>query len=882
MPAKRLPDMIMQWPEHARQSTRRLASRLASRLVRWPGCWFTKEPAHAVPAQGGWSCAAVNGTACRRRLAVLCTMLALGMLTHSAWAADESSTPIIAMNTTDTGLAKQLRQALAAQSEAYIPRTEHLLADGSPKYLNRLILEDSPYLLQHAHNPVNWYPWGDAAFRQARKQNKPVFLSIGYATCHWCHVMERESFEDEAIAQLMNQHFIAIKVDREQLPDVDAMYMNAVMLINGSGGWPMSSFLDSEGRPFFGATYFPPDRFRQLLERVHQLWQEEPDRLLEQATLVLRELDRLHATNDRAQNVGLTQIRRALSQIQASFDPEHGGFGQAPKFPQEATLTFLLDQATRALSAPASPASNAATTPDSSTDPALAKPSALHMAILALEKMARGGIHDHVGGGFHRYTVDSRWQVPHFEKMLYNQAALARNYSQAFALTKNTEHHRTATRLLDYVLRDMRSPAGLFYSATDADSEGEEGRFFIWTPEQLIEALGETDAALAARVWNVTGEGNFEGTSILHTEQTNTELAAALSMSPAALQANIDRWAETLRQQRDRREHPLRDEKIIASWNGMMITALAESAGTLARPDYLDAARQAGDALWDTLVQPDQSLRRTAYRGRASIPATQADYAYLAEAALALYDATGEALWLNRASKLMDAQHEKFWDPEQGGYFMGAPVVAGATLGSRPKDITDNNMASGNAVALRVLGRLFKRTGEPRHESQADELIAALSGRINQTPAAFNYLLTGVAEHLYGEMGYVQYGGRGAVRAIARRHLDTVTVSIALKDGWHINSDRPLQDYLVPTQLSDLNGTLLSQVQYPEAQVRTLDFQQAQLSLFEGRIDINASLPVTPENTSRLNTLNLHLQACNDERCLAPEKLSLVINEPAR
>ncbi len=770
--------------------------------------------------------------------------------------AQDGEKPIVAMDA-DEDLSLSLIEAYEQLGSDYEPRTEHLLADGRPKYVNRLVNEDSPYLLQHAHNPVNWYPWGEEAFAVAKSQNKPVFLSIGYATCHWCHVMERESFENEAIADLMNEHYISVKVDREQLPDVDALFMSAVMMINGSGGWPMSSFLDTDGRSFYGATYFPPDRFTQILERINQLWQDEPDTLLEQATQVTTAIARLNDTSSEATEVGLREIERAITNAQESFDPDNGGFGAAPKFPREPTLYFLLDQATRTFSE------------------SIAAEAALLMADLSLKHMAAGGIHDHVGGGFHRYAVDSRWLVPHFEKMLYNQAALARNYSQAYKLTGDAQHGRTARRTLDYVLRDMTGEAGMFYSATDADSEGEEGVFFIWTPEELAEILGDEDAALASLVWNVTGEGNFEGTSILHTPRNLAEIARGEELSLDALEKKVETWSDALRIAREEREHPIRDEKFISSWNGMMISALAESADRLDQPDYLDAAVKAADAVWNNLRQTDGSLYRAAFDGKASIDGTQADYAYLAEGYLAVYDATGDRLWLDRAEQLISTMNEKFWDDKNGAYFMGAQVVSGAGLSSRPKDLNDNSIPSGNSVALRVLSRLFKRTGEPNYEARTNELIAALSGRLSQQPAGFYYLLTGIAEHLQGEAGNLQYGGRGVARAQAFKRDGKLVVAIDLDDNWHINSDKPLQDYLIATALTDANGNALKNVQFPDAHVRKLGFQRSELSLFENKIEIQADWPDSEHELAVL--VNLQLQACDDEVCLAPETLPLTI-----
>ena len=769
----------------------------------------------------------------------------------------QTGQPNVALNT-NAELTVQLTDAYKDLGADYKPRTEHLFADGSPMHINRLILEDSPYLRQHAHNPVNWYPWGNEAFEIAAAANKPVFLSIGYATCHWCHVMERESFENEAIAEIMNEHFISVKVDREQLPDVDALYMSAVMMINGNGGWPMSSFLDTQGRSFFGGTYFPPEHFTQLLQRIIQLWRDEQDALLDQARQVTLAIDEMNDTSMAATDVGFREVSRAFQSAQQNFDPEKGGFGGAPKFPSEATLYFLLDHAMRSL-------------PDEQED----EFSSLKMADTTLTKMAAGGIHDHVGGGFHRYAVDSSWLVPHFEKMLYNQAALARNYSQAYKLTGKQEHHRTAKRILDYVLRDMRSPEGMFYSATDADSEGEEGRFFIWTPEQLIDVLGEQDAEMAQALWNVTGEGNFEGTSILYTPQSLDEIAKRYNLSVSQLNEKIDHWTEAMRVARETREHPLRDEKIISSWNGMMISALAKASERLNQPSYLEAAILAATSLLDTVLNDDGSLQRIYFDGKSSIEGTQADYAYLAESFIALYDATGERAWLDQAEALTQQMNEQFWDDDNGAYFMGAVNVSGANLSTRPKDLHDNSIPSGNSVAMRVLAQLFKRTGNPDYEARTNQLISALSGRLSQHPSAFYYLLTGIHEHLNGEAGAVQYAGRGVVQAKAFKRDDEIVVSVNLADGWHINSQAPLQDYLIPTKMTNAGGRELTGIEFPEAHIKSLGFQRAELSLFENQFELKAPWPGHKDSRSAL--VNLQLQACNDEICLAPETLPLTV-----
>jgi len=767
--------------------------------------------------------------------------------------------PIVALDE-DEALSTRLLAALEARGPEHEPRTEHLFADGSPQFVNRLIDEDSPYLIQHAHNPVNWYPWGAEAFAAARAQDKPVFLSIGYATCHWCHVMERESFEDLAIADRMNGEFIAVKVDREQLPDIDAFYMTGVQLISGRGGWPMSSFLDADARPFFGATYFPPDDFTALLERVAVLWLDDRESLLAQGRQVSESIERSQALGSEARDVGEREIERAVDLALADIDALNGGFGAAPKFPSEPSLFFLLDRAARADDARALDAVDA-----------------------ALAAMAAGGIHDHVAGGFHRYAVDAAWQVPHFEKMLYNQAALARLYAEAWTLTGDEAHARIARRTLDYVLREMRSSEGLFHSATDADSEGEEGRFFVWTPEELVEVLGAEDAAIAEQVWNVSFEGNFEGRNILHTAGPLAEVARSLSLSEAELVARVDGWSDALLEARSERDAPLLDDKVLTAWNGMMITALVEGSERLDEPRWMTAAVEAADTLWDTMSRDDgAALWRARLGGRSSIDGTQLDHAFFAEGLIRLHDATGESRFLERATRLADSMIERFRDPLEGGFFMGASNVAGAPLAARPKDLFDNAMPSGNSVALGVLTALASRTGERRFGDEANALIAALSVPIAERSRAFPYLLVGVADHLEGEGGARVFAGRGAVRAEARVVVPEsdddadarVIVDIALADGWHINAHRPLQDYLVPTLLTGSDGVEIGAVDYPEPEVRTLAFQREPMALHEGRVTLSAPLAAMPEGRVSL-PFALELQVCSDSICLAPESLSL-------
>ncbi len=764
-------------------------------------------------------------------------------------------------------LQQRLDAALAAKGSDYVPRTEHLHPDGRARFTNRLILENSPYLLQHAHNPVEWYPWGPEAFEQARRENKLVFLSIGYSTCHWCHVMERESFEDLAIAKLLNEHFIAIKVDREIHPDVDQTYMTAVELLAGRGGWPMSSILTPDGDTIDGGTYFPPAEFTRLLERARDLWQARPDALRAQAEQVARAVSRALDTQGQAAALDDAIIDQAVAELLARHDELQGGFGHAPKFPQEPKLALLLDQALRS-----------------------GHDAALNAAIVTLRSMAHGGIHDQVGGGFHRYAIDNGWLVPHFEKMLYNQAQLARVYLAGWRLTADPDLARVTRRTLDYVLRDMASPEGGFYSATDADSEGEEGRFFLWTPAELRGALPAEDAELASRFHGVTETGNFEGRNILHVPVALDAFAAAQGVAPADLKQRLAQIHARLYQVREERPHPHRDEKILTAWNGMMISALAEAGAVLKEPRYLAAAERAADLLWAKARPAPGQLTRVYLHGRASQPALLEDYAFLGAGLIALYDASADPRWLERARELADAFWSRFSDPAGGGLFMGE-ASTDTPLMARPKDLSDGAMPSGTSAALHLLAALDQRTDDLSYGQRARELLSAASGRARRTPSAYPSLLTALNRLRQGDTGPRQYAARGAVRLRGEvvRADDSATLRLMLDmaPGWHINAHEPLQQALIATQLRLPKGNQAWRIEdltYPPAQIRRLGFQREALAVYEGKAQIAATLSTVSESPSNdagqpsaWLPMELRLQACSDERCLPPETRVLQI-----
>ncbi len=761
----------------------------------------------------------------------------------------------------------------------YDPRTEHLDAEGRPLFLNRLILETSPYLRQHAHNPVDWFSWGEEAFERARAEDKPIFLSIGYSTCHWCHVMERESFDSVEVARLMNGKFICIKVDREQRPDVDDVYMTAVQVTRQGGGWPMSSFLLPDGRPFFGATYFPPPRFVHLMEQVDAAWRQRRGDLETSAARITDLVQRITSARGTAKSLGRSVVTRAVQGLIASTDRVHGGFGGAPKFPNETNLLLLLEEALR--------------TGDRQP---------LDAALRTLRAMARGGIHDQVGGGFHRYSVDGRWLVPHFEKMLYNQALLLRAYALAYRLAGDPLLARVARETADYVLRDMTSADGAFFSATDADSEaadGErvEGEFFVWTRDQLRDALDGDDAELAIRLFGATEQGNFEHRNILFLDRPLDESAADLGIPLGDLLRRLDRVRERLYQVREQRPHPLRDEKVLTSWNGMMIRALAEAAGALGEPAWAEAAARATEFLWKHCRRLDGGLWRVWLDGEASTPGLVQDHAHLVHAFVALSDVTGDSQWLERAQAVAAEMVERFQDPgpadpasapSLGDGFFIAERDAADLLIARPRSPTDGAVPSGNSVAVRALAELGRRTGDRRSIDRALATVSAFAESVERTPTAFTYMLTGLAVALGGDAGPRKTAGSGAVTARLRPGAASggrvasggheVDLDLVIRDGWHVNGPEPLQENLIGARvLAAGNGFELAGVHYPPPRQTRFGDRSDDVLIYEGRQRIRFRIRrgAAAETLPVSVPISIRLQACNDRMCLPPETLVL-------
>ncbi len=590
--------------------------------------------------------------------------------------------------------------------------------------MNRLKDETSPYLLQHADNPVDWYPWGEEAFTVAQREDKPILLSVGYSACHWCHVMAHESFEHEPTAELMNRLFVNIKVDREERPDIDEIYMTAVQTLTRSGGWPMTVFCLPDGRPFHGGTYYPREprygmpSFRQVLEAVYDAYvnrREEVERAAESlANLLNRDVLAIGAVTP---DYDAPMLDQAAQMLLANFDRKHGGFGGAPKFPNPMNLEFLLRTYLRTGNA-----------------------ELLHAVTFTLEKMARGGIYDQLGGGFHRYSVDAIWLVPHFEKMLYDNAQLSRLYLHAWQVTKEPFHQVIAEDIYDYILREMTAPEGGFYSATDADSEGVEGKFFVWSKAELEEILGD-DAPIAIEYWGVTTRGNFEGHNILHVPNNAETVAERLQMSVEELQERLTRVKDKLFAARTQRVAPLLDDKILASWNGLMLASLAEAARVLKRDDYLIAAERAGEFILNHMTTDKGRLYRSYRQGRARFNAYLEDYANLIDAMLELYQATFDIRWYRAAVQFSGFVLEHF-RADDGGFFDTSDDHEKLIV--RPRNLQDNATPSGNAMMAKQLLRLAAYTGDSRYDDAARATLAKLTEAVRQYPQAFGEALNAI------------------------------------------------------------------------------------------------------------------------------------------
>lgn len=632
---------------------------------------------------------------------------------------------------------------------------------------NRLANATSPYLLQHSHNPVDWYEWGPEAFARARAENKPVFLSVGYAACHWCHVMAHESFEDASIADFLNRHFISIKVDREERPDVDAIYMDAVVALTQQGGWPMSVFLTPDGEPFYGGTYFPPTErygmpsFRRVLQSILDAWQNRRQRVNESAAQLTEALSRSGKLQPDTGDLAVNLLDAATATLYQSYDDMEGGFGSAPKFPQAMALEFLLRQHDRT-----------------------GQQAPLAMVTHTLRKMANGGIYDQLGGGFHRYSTDDHWLVPHFEKMLYDNALLGRGYLYAWQVTSDPFFRRIVEETLDYVLLEMTDASGGFYSTQDADSEGEEGKFFVWTSAEVRELLGDADAALFSRYYDITSQGNFEGKNILHVTKSLDVAAQEAGVTAQHLVEALNRGRRILFGVRAKRVKPGRDEKVLAAWNGLMLRTFAEAGAALRRSDYREAAVRNAEFLMGRMTDEHGRLHRSWKDGRATLNAYLEDYTVVADGLVALYQVTFDERWLAEAVRLLGIVHSHFWDEANGAAYHTADDHEQLIV--RRKDFFDNAEPAGNSAYAHAALRLARLLDRPDYTQRSESIFRFMRHPMTTQSTGFGYLLSALDLYLRPSREVVIVGDpedpatQALRQAVQERWLpDTVTAASA-------------------------------------------------------------------------------------------------------
>ncbi|AKB70581.1 thioredoxin domain-containing protein [Methanosarcina mazei] len=605
-----------------------------------------------------------------------------------------------------------------------------IILEKEQKEPNRLIKEKSPYLLQHAYNPVDWYPWGEEAFEKARKENKPVFLSIGYSTCHWCHVMAHESFEDEEVAGLMNEAFVSIKVDREERPDIDNIYMTVCQIILGRGGWPLNIIMTPGKKPFFAGTYIPKNtRFNQigmleLVPRIKEIWEQQHEEVLDSAEKITSTIQEMIKESS-GEGLGEEVIEEVYEELLSSFDTEYGGFSGAPKFPTPHKISFLLRYWRRSRN-----------------------PEALHMAEYTLDKMRRGGIYDHLGSGFHRYSTDSMWLLPHFEKMLYDQALTAIAYTEAYQVTGKDLYKETAEGILDYVLRDLTSPEGGFYCGEDADVEREEGKYYLWTLEEIRSILDPEDSELIIKMFNLREEGNFEeeirgretGTNLFYMARSPGSLAAKMKIPVEEVEKKVKAAREKLLKARYERKRPSLDDKILTDWNGLMIAAFAKGYQVFGEQRYLKAAEKAADFILMALYSPGDGLLHRYRDGVAGISGTSDDYAFLIHGLLELYEAGFKMRYLKAAVSLNSELLECFWDPVNGGLYFTANDSEALIF--RKKEFMDSAIPTGNSFEMLNLLRLSRIIADPGLEETADKLERAFSKQIMKAPSGYTQFLS--------------------------------------------------------------------------------------------------------------------------------------------
>lgn len=742
---------------------------------------------------------------------------------------------------------------------------DHGLKDAAGRWLydNQLLGQNSPYLLLHAHNPVNWYPWGDEALTKARSEDKPIFLSIGYSTCYWCHVMERLVFSDPDIAVQMNKHFVNIKVDREERPDIDRIYMTATQLLNRHGGWPNSLFLTPDLKPFFAGTYFPPEDahgrpgFPRVLDTMQREWSEnrgEVERIADKLAEAISELEA--GQQAPAMQPDSVSVERVLVSLRGRYDGLNGGFGGAPKFPPYIRLKLLMAAPER-------------------LDDELFRRIALH----SLEAMAHGGISDQIGGGVHRYATDAGWKVPHFEKMLYSQAQLTQLYVRAYALTGQERWRRAAAQILSFVEREMTAKNGAFYSALDAETEGEEGRYYLWTEGEIAAVLGD-DTALFMEVYALAPMPEGEA-GVLYVANDPIAVAAEMDLQTDELYAHLDAMHAALYKARSARVYPLVDDKAIAAWNGMMIGAYAYAYEILQEPAYRHAAERAAEFVLQHMRQNDGSLLRVERAGRAQYDGYLDDYAFVIEGLLALHQATDDARWLGQAQALADQMLTRFWDGESGGFFFSQST---ADLIVRSKSAQDGALPSGNAVAVHALLDLAQATGQVRYRQLAQRTLYVFGGMMRAQPEAFVHMVAAV-ERLDGPQHSIANTATSSSDSIVQMQVQRtagngnneragIDVELHIRAGWHINAQPARGDFIIPTSLTLNADTPLADLalHYPPGQVLFFPALDETLAVYSGRVALAADWQKTPASRGALRLL-VQYQACDDSRCLPPAEL---------
>jgi uncharacterized protein YyaL (SSP411 family) len=770
-------------------------------------------------------------------------------------------------------------------------------AKSKDRPVNRLAKETSPYLLLHAHNPVDWYPWGPEAFARAKAENKPIFLSVGYSSCYWCHVMERESFMDEEIARVLNAGYVCIKVDREERPDVDQIYMAALQAL-GPGGWPMSMFLTPDGRPFLGGTYFPPrdrDRsagFLTIVTEVSKAWGKDRAAIEKAADAVTEALrGRLKAAAGERKGIPpRSAVAQGEAQLADQFDPEFGGFGYSPdnakrpKFPEPVNLVFLLDQHRRG-------GTQGGQSP------------ALKMVAVTLENMARGGIRDHLGGGYHRYATDRYWIVPHFEKMLYDNAQLASVHLAAFEVTKDSRWRAEALATFAFIESKMTSPEGAFYSALDAETRGEEGAYYVWTRDEVKSALGETaDAKAFSEVYGLSGAPNADGEHyVLRESQSRAERARALAMSAETLEARLVPLRTRLLAAREKRPAPLRDDKILVAWNGLMIAAYADGYRALKDDRHRLAAEKCAAFLLDHLRTKEGRLLRTYREGQAKLPAYLEDYAFLAHGLLRLHKATGDARWAREARSLVDRMIADFEDKEEGGFFFTASNHE--QLLARAKDPFDNALPSGNSMAILDLLELYRLTHETAYLDRAGKALSAFGTAISRVPAALPLVMLGLGQYLderpesgAKELAAANSAARPLDQIVTAKIVEgagspgerapgaefEVRIKLAINSGWHIYANPTGVPELNPTRLEvhpqSRNLVMMQRVVYPRGVQKVLASSgKEKVALYEGEVEIVARCVLSADAGAGQASVKylLSYQACNDQLCQAPARLEI-------